>query len=76
MLSWIFLSASSLRQQSVGRHVIPLGHIILILSQPVFVLLLNAACLAEKQQILILVFGLNRTRGVHATHYTTNAVGK
>jgi hypothetical protein len=31
-----FYSASSLKQQSVGRHVAPLGHIILILSQPVF----------------------------------------
>ena len=33
-----FYSASSLKQQSAGRHVIPLGHIILIPSQPVFVL--------------------------------------
>jgi beta-adrenergic-receptor kinase len=31
-------SASSLKQQSVNRHVTPLAHIILILSQPVFVL--------------------------------------
>jgi hypothetical protein len=28
-------SASSLKQQSAGRHVAPLGHIILILSQQV-----------------------------------------
>jgi len=42
-------SASSLKQQSAGRHVAPLGHIILIPSQP----LLNAVCLAEKQQIPI-----------------------
>jgi hypothetical protein len=47
-----FYSASSLKQQSAGRHVAPLGHIILVLSQPVF--LRNAACLAEKQQIPIL----------------------
>jgi hypothetical protein len=33
-----FYSASSLKQQSVGRHVALLGHIILILSQPVFAL--------------------------------------
>ena len=33
-----FYSASSLKQQSAGRHVAPLGHIILILSQPVFAL--------------------------------------
>ena len=31
-------SASSLKQQSVGRHVAPLGHIILIPSHPVFAL--------------------------------------
>jgi hypothetical protein len=41
--------ACSLKQQSAARHVPPLGHIILIPSQPVF-----AACLAEKQQIVIL----------------------
>jgi hypothetical protein len=33
-----FYSASSLKQQSAGRHVAPFGHIILILSQPVFTL--------------------------------------
>jgi hypothetical protein len=45
--------------------------------------LLNAGCLAEKQQIQILVFGLTqpgleptiyRTPGEHANHYTTDAV--
>jgi hypothetical protein len=56
-----FHSASSLKQQSAGRHVAPLGHIILIPSEPVFALLLNAACLAEKQQLPISVFGLTRT---------------
>jgi predicted alpha/beta hydrolase len=33
-----FYSASSLKQQSADRHVAPLGHMILILSQPVFAL--------------------------------------
>ena len=33
-----FYSAGSLKQQSADRHVAPLGHIILILSQPVFAL--------------------------------------
>jgi predicted alpha/beta hydrolase len=33
-----FYSASSLKQQSASRHVAPLGHIILIPSQPVFAL--------------------------------------
>jgi hypothetical protein len=31
-----FYSANSLKQQSEGRHVAPLGHIIQIPSQPVF----------------------------------------
>ena len=35
---FFFYSASSLKQQSADRHVAPLQHIILILSQPVFVL--------------------------------------
>jgi hypothetical protein len=33
-----FYSASSLKQQSAGRHVAPLWHIILILGQQVFAL--------------------------------------
>ena len=33
-----FYSASSLKPQSTVRHVAPLGHIILIPSQPVFAL--------------------------------------
>jgi len=33
-----FYSASSLKQQCTDRHVVPLGHIILIPSQPVFAL--------------------------------------
>jgi hypothetical protein len=33
-----FYIASSLKQQSAGRHVVPHGHIILIPSQPVFAL--------------------------------------
>ena len=35
-LSWIFYSASSLKQQSTDRHVASIVHIILIQSQPVF----------------------------------------
>ena len=31
-------SASSLKQQSAGRNVTPIGHIILILSQPIVAL--------------------------------------
>jgi hypothetical protein len=43
-------SASSLKQQSAGRHVTPLGHIILMWVCSLL-FLLNAACLTEKQQI-------------------------
>ena len=46
-LSWIFYSASSLKQQSADRHVAPLEHI----SQPVFALSPWTACLAENLQI-------------------------
>jgi hypothetical protein len=46
----VFYCASSLKQQSAGRHVAPIGHIILIPSQP-GLFLLNAVCLTEKQQI-------------------------
>ena len=46
---------SSLKQQSTDRHVAPMGHIILIPSQPVFSLSpFSAAFLMEKQQIPIL----------------------
>jgi hypothetical protein len=38
-------NASSLNQQSAGRHVISLVHIILIPSQPVFTPLRNSFCL-------------------------------
>ena len=45
-----FYCDSSLKQQFTGRHVTPLGHIIPNLNK---LLLLNAACLPEKQQIPI-----------------------
>ena len=35
-----FYSARSLKQESLGRHVAPLGHIILIMIQPVFAITL------------------------------------
>ena len=46
-----FYSASSLKHQWTGRHVVPLGHVILILSQPVFALtsILNTASFVEKK---------------------------
>jgi hypothetical protein len=50
-----FCNASSLKQQSECRHVAPFWHIILILSQPIFVV--SPECrvwLAENQEIAIL----------------------
>jgi hypothetical protein len=44
-------SASSLKHQSEGRRVVPLGHVILIPSNQSLLLLLNDWCLAEKLQI-------------------------
>jgi len=51
MLSWIF------------RYIAPLGHIILIRANHSLLLLLNAACLAEKYQIQILKSSIRPDRG-------------
>jgi hypothetical protein len=75
-------SASSLKQQSAGRHVAPLEHIILISSKPVFAI---SPCVlsGEATNTNFIVFGLTRpglehtfysTRGKHANHYATDAV--
>ena len=83
-LVWFFYSASSLKLQSADRHVAPLGHIILILSQPAFAL--SPWCCVPSGEVTntyFIVFGLTRSRleptiyrtwGEHANHYTTNAV--
>jgi hypothetical protein len=52
-----FHSASSLKQQSAGRHVASLGHIILIPSQSLL-LLLNVACFAETTNTKFDLLGL------------------
>ena len=77
-------SASSLKQQSAGRHVAPLGHIILIPSQPVFALSPECCVLSgEARNTNCIAFGLTRpglepaiyrTRGEHANHYATDVV--
>ena len=76
--------ASSLKQQTTGRHVAPLRHIILILSKPVFALSPYCCMLSgEATNTNLIVFGLTqlgpepkiyRTRGEHANHYVTDAV--
>jgi len=68
----------------MDRHVAPLGHIILIPTNQSLLFLLNAECLAEKQQIPILrTLGfirsvlepkITRTRGKHANHYTIDVI--
>ena len=77
-----FYSASSLKQQFVGKHVTPLRHIILIPSQPVFALSPYRCVFGgEATNTNFIVFGLTRpwleptiyhTWGEHANHYTTN----
>ena len=64
-------SASSLKQQPAVRHVAPLWHIILIPSQPVF--LLNDACLAEKQDIPIFLSLVWPDRGSNPRSTTLEA---
>jgi hypothetical protein len=73
-------TASSQKQHSAGRHVVPLGHIIFIARQPV--VLLSAAYLAgETTDVNFIIFGLTRsvleptiyhTRGEHDNLYTTD----
>ena len=79
---WILIV---LVQQSANRHVAPLGHIIVIPSQPVFALSPEYCMLSgEATHTYFIVFGLtqpvleptiNHTRGEHATcnYYTTAA---
>ena len=80
-----FYSGSSLKQQSAGRHVAPLGHIHLIQSQPVLALtsFKAACCSKEARNTNFVVFGLNRTGfeptnyntpGEHVNNYTINVV--
>ena len=78
-----FFSASSLNQQSADRHVAPRSTLSWFQANQSLLFLLNAACLAEKQHISTLVFGLTRLglkptiyqiQGELAKHYTNDAV--
>ena len=80
------MTDNSLKQQSANRHVSPLGHIILIPSQPVFALSTKCGVLSEEAtKTNFIVFGLTRpaleptiyrTRGEHTNHYATDEVGQ
>ena len=50
-LSWIFYSASSMKQQSTDRHVPHSDSLSWFRANQSLLFLLNAACLVEKQQI-------------------------
>ena len=79
-----FCSASSLKQQSAGRHGAPLGHIILIPNQAVFALSPYCCVVSgEATNTNFIVFGLTRpgleptiyrTGGEHANPNATDAV--
>jgi hypothetical protein len=77
-----FYGTSSFKQQSVGKYLAPLGHIILIPSQPVFGLW---CCVLSREatNTKFIGFGLIlpefepmvfRTRGEQVHHYITDAV--
>ena len=72
----------------MDTYIVPLGHIILIPSQPVFVFDLSPKCCVhvlsgEVTNTISLIFGLTRSvleptiyrfRGEHANHYITDAI--
>jgi hypothetical protein len=74
----------ALKQLYVGKHIAPLGHIILIPRQLIFPVLLKVACSAEKQLIPMLLSMIwpDRARSYniahlqHANHYTIDAVDR
>ena len=72
-----FYSACSLKPQSKGRHVTTIGHIILIPSQPVFVLTPQCCTLggeATNTNFKGLWFDLTALGDKHSDHYTTDVV--
>jgi hypothetical protein len=84
---WGPLRTRPTRETTVrGRHVAPLGHIILIPSQPVFALSLYCYVFCgEAEHTNVIVFSLTqpeleptiyRTQGEYANHYATYAFHK
>jgi hypothetical protein len=72
-----FYSASPLKQKSAGRHVAPLGHIILIPTQPVFALTPSSCVISGEATTTnfynSIVFGLTRP-GLELTIYHTRLI--
>ena len=62
-----FYSASSLKQQSVGRHVAPFGHIILIQSHPVCAFQLICVLSGKATNTNCIVSGLTRSNPLSTT---------
>ena len=50
MIRFVMCLTTTLEQQSVSRHVVPLGYNILIGATKSLRLLLNAVCLAQKKK--------------------------
>ena len=76
--------ANSMKQHSAGRHVVPLGRIILILRQSIFALTSKCCVLrGEAANVNLIVFGvaqlelehtIYRSRGGHTNHDATDSV--
>ena len=76
--------ANSMKQHPAGRHVVPLGRIILILRQSIFALTSKCCVLrGEAANVNLIVFGvaqlglehtIYRSRGGHTNHDTTDSV--
>ena len=75
-------SASSLKQQSVDRHGIPFGHIILFPSQLVLMFSREAAnanfivIRLVRKGLESAIYWMYCTPGGHANHYSNNAIDK
>ena len=78
LLQLDFYSVSSLKQQSMGRHVFPQGHTVLIRTNQSLLFHLNTKCLVEKQplpwfdHIEALMHDIPTQGGYHTSHYITD----
>ena len=83
MLSWIFIVLAHWNNSPRADMSLHSDTLFWFWANQSLLFLLKVACLAEKQQIPISVFGLTqpglkptlyRTRGEHTNHYATDAV--